>query len=113
MTKQEEFEKYCIDKERSKTKHDRYLQFEHSLRYCLCELKDKTDREDSFLLDDIKQSVLVFVMHNEYGENNEIFLSNMQNDFYNAIEKLVARHSDLDGKLKYVKLFMEDFYFNK
>lgn len=107
-----EFEDFVVKREREKSDHDRYLGFEHSLRFLLCELKDKTDREDSFLLDDIKQTVIVFVMKDKFGELNDVFLSNMKNDFYVAIEKLEERHSDIKGKTKIIKLFMEDFYFN-
>lgn len=108
-----EFENFVVERERAKSDHDRYLEFEHRLRYLLCELKDKTDREDSFLLDDIKQTVIVFVMKDRFGELNDVFLSNMKNDFYTAIEKLEERHVDIKGKTKIIKLFMEDFYFNK
>ena len=112
MNINEEFKDFVIKREREKSDHNRYLGFEHSLRYLLYELKDKTDREDYLLLDDIKQTVIVFVMKDKFGESNGVFLSNMKNDFYKAIEKLEERHSDIKGKTKIIKLFMEDFYFN-
>lgn len=113
MNINEEFENFIVEREKAKSDHDRYLNFEHSLRYLLCELKDKTDREDSFLLDDIKQTIIVFVIKDRFGELNDIFLSNMKHDFYVAIEKLEERHSDIKNKTKIIKMFMEDFYFEQ
>lgn len=113
MNANKDFESYAINRERSKSKHSRYLEFEHTLRYCLCDLKDKTDRDDDFLLNDIKQTVIVYLMRNDYSELNNVFLSNMKNDFYRATTQLRERHSDLDWKMKVIELFMEDFYFDK
>lgn len=108
-----EFEDFAINRERSKSDREWWKGFEHTLRYLLCELNDKTDREDSFLLDDIKQTIIVFVMKDKFDETNAIFLENMKNDFYRAIDKLEERHSDIKSRTKTVKIFMEDFYFNK
>ena len=108
-----EFENYMIEKERAKSDHDRYLRFEYNLRYLFCELQDEIDEEDRFLLDDIKQAIIVFAMKDRFEELNEIFLSNMKNDFYSAIEKLEERHEDIKSRTRLIKLFMEDFYFIK
>jgi len=108
-----DFEKFVLERERGKSDRARWVDFEHTLRYLLCELKDKTDREDSFLLDDIKQAVIVFVMKEKFEETNKIFLNNMKNDFYNAIQQLEEKHTDIQSRTFYIKLFMEDFYFNK
>ncbi len=108
-----DFEKFVLERERAKSDRERWVNFEHELRYLLCELKDKTDREDSFLLDNVKQAVLVFVMKDKFEENNEIFLNNMKHDFYDAIQKLEERHTDIQPRTFYIKLFMEDFYFYK
>ena len=113
MIENKELENFIIKRERNKSDRERWMCFEHTLRYLLCELNDKTDREDSFLLDDIKQAIIVFVMKDKFEETNEIFLNNMKNDFYSAIDKLEERHHDIKGKTRIVKLFMEDFYFNK
>ena len=102
-----------IKHERDKTDYERYLKFEHSLRFCLSESNEKTDREDDFLLDDIKQAIVVYTMKDKFKENNEVFLSNMEHDFYRAIEKLEEKHQDQKDKLSYIKLFMEDFYFKQ
>lgn len=104
---------FAIEKERSRSKTERFQKFEHALRFLLCELRDPTDREDDFLLNDIKQAVIVFGMKDAYGENNTTFLENMKFDFNNAIHKLETKHPDIDGRTFYIKLFMEDFYFNK
>ena len=108
-----ELDIFAMRKEREKGKRERWTNFEHKLRYLLCDLKDETDREDSFLLDDIKQSILVFVMKDQYGEENKIFLDNMKNDFYNVMKKLEEKHPDIKSRTFYIKLFMEDFYFNE
>ena len=108
-----EFEDFAINRERRKSCRERWMDFEHTLRYLLCELNDKTDREDSFLLDDIKQTIIVFVMKDKFEETNEIFLGNMKNDFFCAINKLEERHPDIKGRTRIIKMFMEDFYFNK
>ena len=76
-------------------------------------MKDKTDREDDFLLDNVKQTIIVYVMKDKFEENNEIFLNNMKNDFYNAIQKLEEKHTDIQSRTFIIKLFMEEFYFNK
>lgn len=113
MSREEEFENFAIAHERNKSDRERWMKFEITLRYLLCELNDKTDRKDSFLLDDIKQSIIVFVMKDKFEETNKIFLENMKYDFYTAIDELEIRHPDIKGKTRTIKLFMEDFYFNK
>lgn len=113
MNRDKDFEKFALEYERAKSDRERWVTFEHTLRYLLCELKDKTDREDSFLLDEVKQAVIVYVMKDKFAETNEIFLNNMKNDFYNAIQKLEEKHTDIQSRTFVIKLFMEDFYFNK
>lgn len=113
MNKNEmELNKFAIEREREKSKHERYLKFENYLRYLLCELKDEATREDDFALDEIKQCVIVYVMKDYFEETNNIFLQNMKNDFYHGIKELESRHSDIKSRTLYIKLFMEDFYFN-
>ncbi len=108
-----DFEKFALKRERAKSNRERWIAFEHTLRYLLCELEDKTDRTDSFLLDDVKQAIIVYVMKDKFAETNEIFLDNMKNDFYNAIQELEERHTDIQSRTFTIKLFMEDFYFEK
>lgn len=90
----------------------RYMEFEHALRYLLYELNNETERKDNFLLDDIKQTIIVFLMKDKFEETNEIFLENMKTDFYDAIAELENRHIDIKHKTKIIKQFMEDYYFN-
>ena len=113
MNRDKEFEEFALKYERKKSDHERYVGFEHELRYLLCELKDKTDRKDDFLLDYIKQAVIVYVMKDKFEETNEIFLSNIKDDFYNAIQELEEKHTDIQARTWVIKLFMEDFYFGK
>lgn len=105
-------DEFFINFERKKSKKERWQHFEHSLRYLLCELKDETDRKDSFLLDEIKEAIIVYVMKDKFEENNEIFLNNMKNDFYEGIRKLEEKHEDIASRTAIIKVFMEDFYFN-
>lgn len=91
----------------------KYLEFESALRYFFYDVKNKVSKDDALLLDDIKQAVIVFVMKDRFGESNDVFLSNMKSDFYEAIEQLEGRHPDVKNKTKVVKNFMEEFYFTK
>jgi len=113
MNRDKEFEEFALKYERKKSDRERWVAFEHALRYLLCELKDKTDRKDDFLLDNVKQAVIVYVMKDRFAENNGIFLNNIKNDFYNAIQKLEEKHTDIQSRTWTIKLFMEDFYFEK
>lgn len=94
----------------TKIDNKRYVEFEHTLRYLLCELNNKTERKDDFLLDDIKQAIIVFSMKDKFEETNEIFLENMKTNFYNAIAELENRHTDIKHRTKIIKQFMEDYY---
>lgn len=109
MNDEKEFQEFCITTERNKTDHERWVRFEHDLRFLLCELQNETDRKDDFLMNDIKQAIIVFAMKEKFGERDEIFLENVKNSFYKAIQKIKERHSDI--QTFYIKLFMEDFYF--
>lgn len=91
--------------------NERYMQFEHTLRNLLIELKGDITTEDLFLLEDIKQSIIVFSMKDKFTETNQIFLDNMKNDFYNGLKKLEENHTDIKKQVKIIKSFMEDFYF--
>lgn len=90
----------------------RYMEFEHALRYLLMELDGEIREEDLFLLEDIKQSIIVFSMKDRFAETNKILLDNMKNDFYNGIKRLEENHTDIKNGTKIIKSFMEDFYFN-
>lgn len=113
MNKDKGFEEFALKKEREKSDWERWTNFEYKLRYLLCELETHTDRKDSFLLDAIKQAIIIFAMKDKFGETNEILLNNMKNDFYDSIQKLEEKHTDIQAQTFYIRLFMEDFYFNK
>lgn len=112
-TMSKEFEKFVMEREREQSNRKRWIEFEHTLQYLLCELKDKIDKEDNFLLSDIKQAVIVYGMKDKFEETNGVFLNNIKNDFYNAIQKLEEKHTDIQLRTFTIKLFMEDFYFGK
>lgn len=89
----------------------RYIEFEHTLRYLLCERNNETEREDDFLLDNIKQTIIIFSMKDKFEETNEVFLKNMKAEFYDDIEELEKRHLDIKYETRIIKQFMEDYYF--
>lgn len=102
-----------ITKERARSKRERFLSFDDKLRFLLYDI-NSTYREDYCLLDEIKQSIMIFVMKNsfEFRENNALFLETVKNNFYEAIERLEKRHPRICKSTLYIRLFMEDFYFN-
>ncbi|MDF2879686.1 MAG: hypothetical protein K0R54_243 [Clostridiaceae bacterium] len=100
---------FIIDDERKKSKNIRYQEFEHNLRNLLSELNDKTDREDDFLLDNIKQAIIVYLIKNESGENSKIFLANMKENYYISTKELVNKHPDLEIEILKMNLFVEDY----
>lgn len=91
---------------------ERYMKFEHALRYLLMDLDGGISKEDLFLLEDIKQCIIVFSMKDRFAETNKIFLYNMKNDFYNGIKRLEENHADIKNSTTIIVSFMEDFYFN-
>lgn len=99
-----------VTKERERPTNDRYRSFELHLRHLLMELKDEVTVEDMLLYDQIKHCVMVFAMKDQFGETDELFLSNLKQEFYEAIEELEKRHTDV--KAFAITLFMEDYYFN-
>lgn len=102
-----------INRKREQSDHEQWVDFEHTLRYILFDLHNNTDRDDSFLLDDIKQAIIVFAMKDKFEETNENLLENMKNDFYESITKLEERHPDIKCRTTTIRMFMEKFYFNK
>lgn len=107
-----DYEAFVCKRERAKSDHERWASFEYKLRYLLCDLNDETDREDSFLLDDVKHTVLVFAMKDKFKGMHETFLNLMKNNFYDAIHRLEEKHPDIQSRTCYIKSFMEDFYIN-
>lgn len=115
-----ELDNFVVERTRAKSERDRFVEFEHRLRYMLCDLRAEVDLKDNYLLSDIQQSVIVFAMKDKLEDSeddlkkiDEIFLSNMKNDFYSAIQELEEKHTDIKETALIIKLFMEDFYFNK
>lgn len=94
------------------TKYVNFKNFEINLRFLLNELNEEVIIDDWYLLDDIKHSVLVFAMKDKFNETDKTFLENTKNDFYDAIDQLKKRHSDLGWRLCLIKQFMELNYFN-
>lgn len=102
-----------IRQEKNKSNHERYLGFEWALRFMLHELNIPADMHDLLLVDDIKQCVIVYSMKDTFAEQNNVFLSNLKEDFYRGISNLEKKHADIKRKTMIVKIFMEDFYFKQ
>ena len=111
--KMKTIEEQLITKERERSKRERFLSFDDRLRFLLYDI-NSTHREDYRLLDEVKQSIMIFVMKSnfEFRENNILFLESVKNDFYEAINKLKKRHPGICRNTLYIRLFMEDYYFN-
>lgn len=82
---------------------------ELKLRNLLQDINYTVDIEDIRLIDELKQSIIVFAMKEKFGEACEVFLDNCRNDFYNSAKILESRHSQLN--LDEIRTFMEEFYF--
>lgn len=87
-----------------------FVEFEHALRYLLCEVENIVN-EDLYALDDVKQTVIVFAMKTRFAEANSVFLNNMKHEFYSGLNSIEQRHPELKNKIKVIKSFMEEFYF--
>lgn len=101
---------------RSRTKEERFMSFELSLRYFFDSLNGsnitsyKNINEDMILLDEVKQSIIMFMSKDMFNETNEILLNHAKHDFYEGLTKLKERHPNLP--IANIVLFMEDYYFN-
>ena len=58
----EELKYLIVAEESAKSKEERFRYFEHTLECLFFGLDTPTDREDDFLVSDIKQSIIVFAM---------------------------------------------------
>lgn len=100
---------------RSRSKKERFMSFERNLRYFFDSLNGldityKDINEDMILLDEVKQSIIIFMSKDMFNETNETFLDNAKQEFYNSLTKLKERHPNLP--VANIVLFMEDYYFN-
>lgn len=84
-----------------------YVEFEHTLRFLEVHVCD------ALFLDDIKQTVIVFSLKDRFGEDNEIFLNNLKNQFYDAIEHLKYNYPSDSYKYDIIKDFVEKYLFIK
>lgn len=102
-----------MKKEREKTRHDRFTRFAWAVNYLLCELDPPANIKDLANLDAIKQCIIVYALRSEFQETDAIYLNNMKHQFYNALEKIEKNHPSTKQDILIIKMFMEDFYFNK
>ena len=90
--------------------HERFVEFEHTLRYLFIERENKVTIDDYFSLESLYNSIMIFAMKERFSENNSIFLQNTEAFFYDSLKDLTRNHPDAEGKINIIKKFMEDFY---
>ena len=92
-------------------KNAEWIKFEHELRYLFYDNEKDPTVDDMMLVDDLKQSIIIFLAKSQFGENDIIFLENAKSDFYSAINELKKRHKDI--QISNVKNFAEKFLFSQ
>ena len=110
-----EFDERICKLIRSRSKKERFMSFEMALKYFFEDInrlnvEDKDKYEDMFLLDEVKQSIIIFMSKDMFNETNEILLNRAKRDFYEGLTKLKERYSEIP--ITTIVLFMEDYYFN-
>lgn len=105
------YEIRTLEREKNKTKKERCESFEHILSYFFTFSSDVFDDDDYSFLDQIKQSIIIYLSKKDFDCFNSIFLENTKKEFYESINKLAEKHNSLNIYLLKVKIFMEDFYF--
>lgn len=108
-----EYEERVASRLRKESKRNRWMRFEHELRYLFTELDTEPSMDDLYYAEDVRQTIIVYSMKNQYEENIPIYMGNTKREFYTAIKHLEENHPDIKGKTFVIKLFMEDFYFSK
>ena len=92
-------------------KNAEWVKFEHELRYLLYDTEKEPTIDDMRIVDELKQSIIIFFGRSQFNEDNSVFLENAKSDFYNAISELKKRHKDL--QISSVKSFAEKFLFSQ
>ena len=100
-------QEHAIISERSHDIHARFTHVELLLRNLIS--KTSSIREPA-IIDKIKHSIMIFAMKDKVCEDNEIFIENTKEEFYDAIDKLIKENRSFEWDLFYIKLFVEDFY---
>ena len=100
---------------RGASKKERFMSFEMALKYFFTDInrltvEDKDRYEDMSLLDEVKQSIIIFMSKDMFNETNEILLNRAKHEFYEGLTKLKEKYPEIP--IATIVLFMEDYYFN-
>lgn len=108
--KNKEFEEFIIEKEVLKSKRDRFISFEHDLRYLLNNCSNVTT-SDWIALSQIKQSILTLALADKFcNKNDAILLSNCRYEIDTFLNDLEANHPNINTCI--IRLFIQDFLEN-
>lgn len=92
-------------------KNAEWVKFEHELRYLFYDTEKEPTIDDMCLIDDLKQSIIIFLAKSKFNENNIVLLENAKINFYNAINELKKRHKDI--QVSNIENFSEKFLFSQ
>lgn len=106
------FKEIFLKNERSKSDHQRFLEFEHDLRYLFIRFNsDTTTIEDMVKLDNVKQSILTILMKEKFcNSTDDILLGNCWHFIRNELSDLQKKHNVFVDR---ILLFMEDYYLDE
>ena len=96
------------DKKIKETKQMNFAEFELKLRT----FSENAKSEDRYLLDEMKQAIIVFAMAEKFGEDNEIFLKNNEYEFETACRRLSEKYTDFSDDINYISRFVKEYYIN-
>lgn len=97
--------------QRNKSDHERFVEFEHELRFLFHGLNKDATIEDFVRIDDVKQSILTILMKDRFcNEIDKTLLSNCKYDILNELKALKEKHPNMS--IDKIILFMEDYYFD-
>ena len=103
-----EIELNHIEIEDKRTKRERWINFEHQLRFLMNEINDTTNK-DWYRLSSIYNNIMSLTFGIECGENNNIFIENCVNSLYTSLEYFNYNHKELRNELFIIQLFIEDY----
>lgn len=107
-----DLEKYSKEYEerwfKSHTKHEHYVRFEHEIRLLMVDLTPKPEKLDIFDYSQLLESLLAFILIDDFHETNEIFINNLKNTFYKNLNTIKTK---FNKDINYIKLFVETYIF--
>lgn len=92
--------------------YDRFSEFESSILSMVVTMEESITAYDLVDLLNIKQGIIIFAMHDRFGEQNIEYLGRVRDDFYEDIRRFEMRHPESKIKTSVIKKFMEEYYFN-